>query len=61
MSNLKWKGRWNQIKGEVKKAYGDLTDDDLKYIEGEEDILLGKLQEKSGKTKEEVESWLNDL
>lgn len=61
MSNLKWKGRWNQIKGEVKKAYGDLTDDDLKYVEGEEDVLLGKLQEKSGKTKEEVESWLNDL
>ena len=54
MSELKWKGRWNQIKGEVKKSYADLTDDDLKYVEGQEDVLLGKLQEKSGKTKEEV-------
>lgn len=61
MSNLKWKGRWNQIKGEVKKSYADLTDDDLKYVEGQEDVLLGKLQEKSGKTKEEVNKWLNDL
>lgn len=61
MSELKWKGRWNQIKGEVKKSYADLTDDDLKYVEGQEDVLLGKLQEKSGKTKEEVNKWLNDL
>lgn len=61
MSELKWKGRWNQIKGEVKKSYADLTDDDLKYVEGQEDVLLGKLQEKSGKTKEQVNKWLNDL
>lgn len=61
MSELKWKGKWNQIKGEVKKSYGDLTDDDLKYVEGQEDVLLGKIQEKSGKTKEEVNKWLNDL
>lgn len=61
MSNLKWKGRWNQIKGKVKQQYGELTDNDLTYVEGKEDELLGKLQEESGKTKEEVEKWLNDL
>lgn len=61
MGELKWKGRWNQLKGKVKQAYADLTDDDLKYAEGEEDKLLGKLQEKTGKTKEEVENWLNSL
>ena len=51
MGNLKWKGRWNQIKGKVKQEYGELTDNDLKYVEGKEEELLGKLQEKTGKTK----------
>jgi len=61
MSELKWKGRWNQIKGKVKASYGDLTDDDLRLEEGKEDQLLGKLQEESGKSKEEIEEWLNTL
>lgn len=61
MSKLKWEGRWNDIKGKVKKAYADLTEDDLKYQEGKKDELLGKLQQKLGKTKEEVETWLNNL
>lgn len=61
MSSLKWKGRWNEIKGKVKQAYGNLTDDDLTYAEGQEEELLGKLQKETGKTKEEVENWLNDL
>lgn len=61
MSELKWKGRWNELKGKVKQAYGDLTDDDLMMAEGKEDEILGKIQKKSGKTKEEVENWLNSL
>lgn len=61
MSKLKWEGRWNDIKGKIKKAYADLTEDDLKYQEGKKDELLGKLQQKLGKTKEEVENWLNSL
>lgn len=61
MSNLKWKGRWNEIKGKVKKATADLTDDDLKYAEGQEDELLGKLQKELGKSRDEVVDWLNSL
>ncbi len=61
MENLKWKGRWNQIKGKVKQAYGNLTDDDLRVEDGKEDELVGRLQEKTGKNKEEVENWLNSL
>ncbi|MVZ60722.1 CsbD family protein [Sphingobacterium humi] len=61
MNKLTWKGRWNEIKGKVKQQYADLTDDDLLYAEGKEDELLGKLQKKTGKTKEEVEGWLNDM
>lgn len=61
MAELTWKGRWNELKGVVKQRYADLTDDDLLYAEGKEDELLGKLQQKTGKTKEEVEDWLENL
>lgn len=61
MNKLTWKGRWNELKGKVKQQYADLTDDDLLYSEGKEDELLGRLQKKSGKTKEEVEDWLDSL
>ncbi len=61
MSELTWKGRWNELKGKVKQSYAELTDDDLLYAEGKEDELLGRLQKKTGKTKEEVENWLNKL
>ena len=55
MNKLQWKGRWNEVKGKIKQQYADLTDDDLMYVEGKEDEVLGKLQQKTGKTKEEVE------
>ena len=61
MSELTWKGRWNELKGKVKQQYADLTDDDLLYTEGQEDELLGKLQTKTGKTKDEVEDWLDKM
>lgn len=57
----KLKGNWNQIKGKLKQQYGDLTDDDLTYAEGKEDELLGRIQEKTGKTKEEVQSFIDKL
>jgi uncharacterized protein YjbJ (UPF0337 family) len=52
------KGQWNEIKGKLKQKYADLTDDDLLYVEGKEDELLGKLQQKLGKTREEIEREL---
>lgn len=61
MADIKWQGRWNEIKGKVKQAHGDLTDDDLKYEEGREDELLGKLQQKTGKARDQVVDWLNNL
>jgi uncharacterized protein YjbJ (UPF0337 family) len=59
MDNLIVKGTWNTIKGKLKQAYGNLTDDDLKYEEGKEDELLGRLQQKTGKTKDQLKSWFN--
>jgi uncharacterized protein YjbJ (UPF0337 family) len=58
MDNLIVKGTWNTVKGKLKQAYGNLTDDDLKYEEGKEDELLGRLQQKTGKTKDDLKKWL---
>jgi uncharacterized protein YjbJ (UPF0337 family) len=49
------KGKWNQIKGEVKIKWGKLTDDELDQIEGNYDKMIGKLQEKYGYEKEKAE------
>ncbi|HEY8960148.1 CsbD family protein [Chitinophaga sp.] len=54
MDKLEIKGKWNELKGTLKQKYADLTDDDLLYEEGQEDKLIGKLQQKLGKSREEV-------
>jgi uncharacterized protein YjbJ (UPF0337 family) len=61
MDKLELKGKWNVIKGKIKQAYGDLTDDDLRYEEGKDDELLGRLQEKTGKAKDELVEWIRSL
>ncbi|WP_110831994.1 CsbD family protein [Pedobacter nutrimenti] len=61
MDTLELKGKWNELKGKVKQAYADLTEDDLKHEEGKDDELLGKLQQKTGKTRDEVVKWLKSL
>jgi uncharacterized protein YjbJ (UPF0337 family) len=61
MDKLEIKGSWNQMKGQLKQKYADLTDDDLMYAEGKTDELLGKLQKKTGKTREELVKEINSL
>lgn len=61
MDRLELSGKWNELKGKAKQAHGDLTDDDLRYEEGKEDELYGRLQQKMGKTREEVIDWLRSL
>jgi uncharacterized protein YjbJ (UPF0337 family) len=48
-------GKWKQLRGSIKKAWGELTDDELDQIGGHRDKLAGKLQEKYGYTKERAE------
>ena len=55
------KGNWNIAKGKLKQKYGELTEDDLQYTEGQEDELIGRLQNKLGKSKEEVKQMIDDL
>jgi len=61
MSNLRLRGNWNELKGKAKQKYAELTDDDLLYEEGKEDELIGRLQKKTGKARDEVVDWLNSL
>jgi uncharacterized protein YjbJ (UPF0337 family) len=58
---LKMNGSWNEVKGKMKQEYGDLTDDDLTYEDGKDDELLGRIQQKVGKTKEELKAWIERL
>jgi uncharacterized protein YjbJ (UPF0337 family) len=53
-------GKWKQIKGEAKKKWGALTDDELVQIDGNRDILVGKIQEKYGIAKEEVNQQIDE-
>jgi len=55
------KGSWNELKGKLKQQYGNLTDDDLVFAEGKEDELLGRLQKKLGKSKDEVRQMIGKL
>ena len=61
MNETTLKGGWNELKGKIKQAYADLTDDDLTYAEGQEDEMWGKLQQKTGKTKDEINKAVADL
>ncbi|MGV6945939.1 CsbD family protein [Sphingobacterium kyonggiense] len=61
MDKLDLKGKWTELKGKIKQQYAEWTDDDLAYEEGKDEELLGKLQQKLGKTREEVVTWLKDL
>ncbi|PJB70022.1 MAG: CsbD family protein [Alphaproteobacteria bacterium CG_4_9_14_3_um_filter_47_13] len=55
------KGKWTQIKGDIKTKWGKLTDDELDQIKGNRDKLIGKLQESYGKTRDEAEQELKDF
>ena len=61
MNKLEIKGNWNELKGKIKQKYGQLTDDDLQFAEGKEDELLGRLQKKTGETKEKLIEEINKL
>jgi uncharacterized protein YjbJ (UPF0337 family) len=58
---FKLKGNWNELKGKIKQQYGELTDDDLVYEEGKDDELVGRIQKKIGKTKDQVIEWIQGL
>jgi len=54
-------GQWNQVKGQVREHWGQLTDDDLQMHGGNIDQLVGRIQQRTGETREAVERYLTDL
>ncbi len=55
------KGNWTEQKGKLKKKFAMLTDDDLMFAEGKKDEMMGRLQVKLGKTKEELHKIISAL
>ena len=60
MNSLKLKGNWNEAAGKLKQQFANLTDDDLLFQVGKEEELLGRLQKKLGKTKEELRKMISN-
>ena len=58
MNKLQIKGSWNEMKGKLKQQFGNLTDDDLTFADGKEDELLGRLQKRLGKSKEDIRKMI---
>ena len=58
-TKLSLKGNWNVVKGKLKQAYGELTDDDLTYVDGQEDELVGRIQKRIGATASDVLNLLD--
>ena len=61
MTKFEIKGNWNEIKGKLKQKYAQLTDDDLTFAEGKEEELLGRLQQRIGKKKEEIRQEIEEF
>jgi len=61
MNTTEAKGNWNEQKGKLKQKFANLTDDDLLFAEGKKDEMLGRLQMKLSKTKEEIRKLIEEL
>jgi uncharacterized protein YjbJ (UPF0337 family) len=61
MNTLSMKGNWKEIAGKLKQEFANLTDDDVLFLEGKEEELMGRLQQKLGKTKEELRNLIAKL
>jgi uncharacterized protein YjbJ (UPF0337 family) len=59
-ADLEWKGSWNELKGVLKEAWGDLTDDDLDVAEGQTQELFGRVQRKTGESLEAIRAKVFD-
>jgi uncharacterized protein YjbJ (UPF0337 family) len=61
MNTTELKGNWEEQKGKLKQKFAQLTDNDLLFVEGKKDEMLGKLQITLGKSKEELQRLIEKL
>ncbi|HAM10130.1 MAG: general stress protein CsbD [Bacteroidetes bacterium GWE2_41_25] len=61
MNKTETKGNWNEMKGKLKQKFATVTDDDLLFADGKKDEMLGRLQKKLGKSKEELHKIISSL
>lgn len=61
MTNLQIKGQWNEVKGKLKQKWAQLTDDDLLFEAGKEDELFGRIQQRTGESKEAIRDYIEGL
>lgn len=61
MTKLELKGNWNEVKGKLKQKYAQLTDDDLAFADGKEDEMLGRLQQRLGRSKDDLRKEIASL
>lgn len=54
-------GKWTELKGHLREAYGDLTDDELEAMKGDREQLEGRLQQRLGKSKQEVRETVDRI
>lgn len=60
MTTLEIKGDWNITKGKLKQKWASLTDDDLQYAEGKQEELFGRIQKRTGETREAIEKAIKE-
>jgi uncharacterized protein YjbJ (UPF0337 family) len=60
MNTLELRGHWNIAKGKLKQKFARLTDDDLQYVEGKEEELLGRIQKRTGRSRAEIERTIQN-
>lgn len=60
-AQTKMKGNWQQAKGRIKEAWGELTDDEIQQAEGNWDQIVGTIREKTGESIDEIEAKLNGI
>jgi uncharacterized protein YjbJ (UPF0337 family) len=61
MNTTNLKGQWDEQKGKLKQKFATLTDNDLLFVEGKKDEMMGRLEKKLGKTKEELHKIISTL
>ena len=60
MTKIEIKGDWNITKGKLKQKWAKLTDDDLQYVEGKTEEMLGRIQKRTGESREAIQKALHD-